>query len=55
MFEEVYAEFIGNWVEVVHLNVIQHEIVHNDLGKIRGYVDKQSSLEVLLSYLKLDP
>lgn len=55
MFEEVYAEFIGNWIEVVHFYVIQHEIVHYDLCKIRGYVDKQSSLEVFLSDLKLDP
>lgn len=55
MFEEVYAEFIGNWVEVVHFNVIQYEIVHDDLHKTWSYIDKQCSLEVLLSYLELYP
>lgn len=55
MFEEVDAELIGNRVEVVHFNVVQHEIIHYDLCKTWGYVDEQRSLKILLFYLELYP
>lgn len=55
MLEESNVVLIRSGIEVVHLDIAEDKIIHDDLHKGETYIYKESLLKIFFLYLELNP